>query len=523
MKKFDLEHEKENSMVSLLIIGGAVIIVLILAFWGMKYALGKLKSDSMDTVSNQKLTESEYLTENGKIESSNESSDLAGDDIAVSGSDEQLRDGQDSTEQSSPVKSILLSSDVEMVAKECTGIDVSKYQGVINWKKVADSGVEFAIIRVGFRTSDTGEIIEDVYARYNLQEACANGIKVGAYFFSTAVNEQEAEEEAEWVNELIKQYEITYPVAYNCEGYHTEGSRQAFLSNEERTDIAVAFLNRIYDFGYTPMFYASKTEMTGNQDWNMDAIENRFLVWMSWYSEAAYSQNQKPDYDGDYAIWQYTGQGSMNGIKNTVDQNVAYIGYESVAAAHDPNKPETVRPDYEATMEFAVVNYEATAKDETNLRDIPDQSEESQVMYTLKNGELVTVTGVSDSGWARVIFSGNTYYAVANLLTTDFTPVSPSSNDQPADEPVVQEQVSLNDDGIKTVFTDCNETVTPKIEVNLRKLPSVTNPDATVVATIKNGEYVTRTGYNSDYGWSRVEYNGQTLYCVSSYLWVVSQ
>ena len=86
---------------------------------------------------------------------------------------------------------------------------------------------------------------------------------------------------------------------------------------------------------------------------------------------------------------------------------------------------------------------------------------------------------------------------------------------------VKPQEVVSEDDGTKTVFTACNEQVTPKIEVNLRTLPSVTNPDATVVATIKAGEVVTRTGINTDVGWSRVEYNGQTLYCVSSYVYVV--
>ena len=75
-----------------------------------------------------------------------------------------------------------------------------------------------------------------------------------------------------------------------------------------------------------------------------------------------------------------------------------------------------------------------------------------------------------------------------------------------------------SEDGMKTKIMESNDTVTAKIEVNLRALPSVTNPDATVVATIKNGETVTRTGINEEFGWSRVEYNGQTLYCVTSYL-----
>ena len=98
------------------------------------------------------------------------------------------------------------------------------------------------------------------------------------------------------------------------------------------------------------------------------------------------------------------------------------------------------------------------------------------------------------------------YYAISNYLTTDMNYVVPGQDG------------SGSGDGLKTKFKECNDTVTAKIEVNLRALPSVTNPDATVVATIKNGETVTRTGINEEFGWSRVEYNGQTLYCVTSYL-----
>ncbi|MBQ8246355.1 MAG: hypothetical protein IJZ42_04415 [Lachnospiraceae bacterium] len=158
-------------------------------------------------------------------------------------------------------------------------------------------------------------------------------------------------------------------------------------------------------------------------------------------------------------------------------------------------------------MVFSPVQETVTAKDVTNLRDIPSQGEDSTVMLTLQNGQTATRIGVSDKGWSKLEYNGETYYAISNYLTTDLT--------------VKPQEVVSEDDGIKTVFTACNEQVTPKIEVNLRTLPSVTNPDATVVATIKAGEVVTRTGINTDVGWSRVEYNGQTLYCVSSYVYVV--
>lgn len=158
-------------------------------------------------------------------------------------------------------------------------------------------------------------------------------------------------------------------------------------------------------------------------------------------------------------------------------------------------------------MVFSPVQETVTAKDATNLRDIPSQGEDSTVMLTLQNGQTATRIGVSDKGWSKLEYNGETYYAISNYLTTDLT--------------VKPQEVVPEDDGIKTVFTACNEPVTPKIEVNLRTLPSVTNPDATVVVTLKAGEVVTRTGINTDVGWSRVEYNGQTLYCVSSYVYVV--
>jgi uncharacterized protein YgiM (DUF1202 family) len=162
-------------------------------------------------------------------------------------------------------------------------------------------------------------------------------------------------------------------------------------------------------------------------------------------------------------------------------------------------------------MNFTEVNETVTAKDTTNLRDIPSQGSDSTVLATLKNGETATRTGTSTSGWSRLEYNGQTYYAVSSYLTTDLSAPVQSQNTT----------AEGSGDGLKTKFTDCQDQVTAKIEVNLRALPSVTNPDATVVAVLRNGETVTRTGINTDYGWSRVDYNGQTLYCITSYLSVV--
>lgn len=176
---------------------------------------------------------------------------------------------------------------------------------------------------------------------------------------------------------------------------------------------------------------------------------------------------------------------------------------EVPVATQEPEATE--EPSY-VSMVFAEVNESVTAKDATNLRNVPSQGEGSQVMTVLRNGQVAARVGVSETGWSKLEYNGETYYAVSSLLTTDLTVKS---------EP--------EDDGIKTVFTECNEKVCPKIEVNLRTLPSVTNPESQVVVTIRHGDIVTRTGINTDVGWSRVEYGGQVLYCVSSYVYVVEE
>lgn len=405
------------------------------------------------------------------------------------------------------VPTVLSAEAVPELSGRSLGIDVSKFQGTIDWRQAADSGIEFAMVRVGYRTLETGEICEDTNARYNLQEAQANGLKVGAYFFSTAVTEEEAWAEADWVADLIAQYQITYPVAYNCEGFTNPKSRQYELTQSERTDIADAFLKRIYERGYTPMFYAAKNEMEGDAQWDTSRLRQSYKLWMAWYPDGIAPTDEGADsYADGYAMWQYTNKGSVAGVPEPVDVNVAYFTYEGTADAKSDLAPESAEADVEAMMRFTEVNEVVTAKEKTNLRDIPSQGADSTVQAALANGETATRTGVSDSGWSRIVYNGQTYYAVSNYLTTDLNYRMPY--DAPADQ----------GDGLKTKFTAVNDSVTAKIEVNLRTMPSVTHPDSAVAAVLHNGETVTRTGINEEYGWSRVEYNGQTLYCISSYL-----
>ena len=395
------------------------------------------------------------------------------------------------------------------------GIDVSKFQGTIDWSQVASSGVNFAMVRVGYRDSSTGEIKEDTNAKYNMQEAEKYGIKIGAYFFSTAISEDEAVEEANWVTNYIAQYPITYPVGYNCEGFEKSTSRQYNLTKTDRSNIAMAFLGQIYNGGYTPIFYASKNELAGDAKWNTSTIQQKYKIWMAWYNQDTSNIANGPAYDGQCAMWQYTNAGTVAGIPKAVDVDVAYFGYDGTETAKDTSERATATADVEALMKFDSVEETVTAKNTTNLRDKPSQGADSTVKVTLTNGQTATRTGVSSSGWSRVTYNGNTYYAVSSYLTTDLS--APAQTTQPAQEQAAAETTS----GFRTKFTDCNELVTAKELVNLRNKPSVTDADSQVVATLTAGATATRTGYNSEYGWSRVEYNGQVLYCVSSYIKVV--
>ena len=388
------------------------------------------------------------------------------------------------------------------------GIDVAKYQGTIDWQQVAASGVDFVMVRVGNRTQETGLITEDSNAKYNMQEATKYGIKVGVYFFSTAISKEEALEEADWVADYISKYQITYPVVYNCEGFENPENRQYSLTKTQRTDFAISFLERIKEHGYTPMFYAAKGELEGDAKWETSRLEGKYKIWVAQYPNTPYPITPNSSYMGQHAMWQYTNQGTVPGIKKAVDMNVAYFGYRSAENAQDSETPEHVEADVEALLNFIEVNETVTAKEKTNLRNIPSQDTDSMVMYTLTNGEVVTRTGISDSGWSRVILNGNVYYAVSSYLTTDLSYQPSVSVPEP-------------DDGVQTTFTAVDELVTAKELINLRTLPSVTHPDAQVVAQVANGEVIRRTGINTDVGWSRVEYNGQILYCVSSYLTIV--
>ena len=274
------------------------------------------------------------------------------------------------------------------------------------------------------------------------------------------------------------------------------------MSKQERTDAALAFLAAIERLGYEGMFYASKGDMEFDNRWETTRIEGKYKIWVAQYPAEPYPLAEASSYAQKHHMWQYSTTGTVPGISLPVDMNVAYFGYDGIEPAKDKTPPQEAEADIEAMMDFTPVSEEVTAKDETNLRDIPSQGEDSQVMRTLRNGEIAKRVAISSSGWSKVVFEEEIYYAVSSYLTTDLS-AKPAETEE--------------DDGIQTQFTPVNESVTAKKLVNLRKLPSVEHEDATVIAQLKHGDVAVRTGV-SDNGWSKLTYQGQTCYAVTSYL-----
>lgn len=388
------------------------------------------------------------------------------------------------------------------------GIDVARYQGTIDWNEVAQADVDFAMIRVGYRTMVDGVITEDSNGRYNLQEATSAEIPVGVYFFSTAITEEEAREEAAWVADMIEGYPITYPVVYDCENFNDPDSRQYGMSKRERTDVALAFLEAIEKKEYEGMFYASKGDMESENHWLMSEIEDEYKVWVAQYPAKPYPETPESSYQGTHHMWQYATDGSISGISQPVDLNIAYFGYDGIEPAKSDERPAEVKPDIEALLDFKEVNEQVTAKEETNLRNIPSQDIDSIVLRTLKNGEIARRIAISSSGWSKVVYEDVVYYAVSSYLTTD---VKYGYDTQ------IEVSAEINADDIQTQFNNTNQKVTAKDVVNLRSLPSVEHEDCEIIAQLKNGDEALCIG-NSDNGWSKLIYRGTTCYAITSYL-----
>ena len=195
-----------------------------------------------------------------------------------------------------------------------TGIDVSVFQGEIDWEAVKADGVDFAIIRLGYRGSSDGHLYLDKCFKKNIKGAKKAGLDIGVYFFSQATTPEEAIEEARFVLKKIRGKGVNYPIAFDMEPIDgTE--RAADLTVKEKTEIADAFCQVIKRNGYTPVIY-------GNPQWLYGHIDLSYLTeYDTWLAHYAHTTH----YEQPFKMWQYTDSGNVAGIDGAVDMNLYFI------------------------------------------------------------------------------------------------------------------------------------------------------------------------------------------------------
>ncbi len=411
------------------------------------------------------------------------------------------------TDSSEPKETLLLkttqdnaTSSVPMETKETQepfslpevlahGIDVSKWQGKIDWAAVKASGVDFAMIRLG-SVGECGQMEVDEYAVYNLQQAEKNGVLAGVYVFSGAETSQEAKAEADWVLSQIAGFAISYPVVLDWE----MGNGKEEICASARTDLALVFLEVIREAGYEAMLYAPLLEFENPTLWQADRILNAFPVWVARYTDSVPPDATYPPSTRRYAMWQYTDRGSVSGIKGNVDRNFAYFSASFTHAkdASQSGGEVTLYEEFE-NQTFSLLSQQMTAKQVVNLRSAP--STESEILGQLEQGQWLLCTGKSNLGWARLELNGRSVYAIYSYLSTE---LGKDSGGEAAPHS----------------FQSVREEVTAKEEVNLRAAPS---EDAEIVGKLVHGEILIRTGLG-DRGWDRLQYGEQTVYAVHSFL-----
>lgn len=197
------------------------------------------------------------------------------------------------------------------------GVDVSKNQDYIDFVKVKKAGIQFVMIRAGARGYGTGNLIVDEYFSDNLKRATDAGLAVGVYFYSQAVTEDEAVEEANLVLQNLGEYKISYPIAFEMELITNDTARTDGLRKADRTKIAKAFLKTIADKGY-------KTALYGNKEWLIKEVDmSKLTAYDVWLTQPG----DIPDYPYKFTMWQYDTKGTVDGISGYVNLNVSFVDY----------------------------------------------------------------------------------------------------------------------------------------------------------------------------------------------------
>lgn len=390
------------------------------------------------------------------------------------------------------------------VAGMSFGIDVSHHQGKIDWNQVAQSGVKFAIIRVGYRSRDTGTIYEDREAANNLKGALAAGLKVGVYFFSQAINEFEAVEEASWVANYISKYQITYPVVYDLEYIGQYRTAAAGVTKSQRTDYAIAFMETIKSEGYTPMMYASKNGYAVN--WETARLSNRYKIWVAQYPGNVNPSTDKSSYTGKHAMWQYTDKGKVPGIKTSVDMDVAYFDYAGTPSSSIQSVKILVKDKDGNPVPGVTVQLVGTEMSSA----VTSGSGYAEFNYVAFGDYQLKIGGVP-AGYKKPSKTVNLNFSKYAAEYVDNTSFVLEKGDDNSPEFIVGDEVfkRVNEDVIVTANS-----------LNLRLEPRVAGD--TQFTLVTKGTKLKRIGIGNG-KWSAVEYKGRTLYCYTQYLKVAGE
>ncbi|MDE7446019.1 MAG: hypothetical protein K2N15_10025 [Lachnospiraceae bacterium] len=198
------------------------------------------------------------------------------------------------------------------------GVDLSKNNGEIDFEALKNAGVDFVMLRLGSRGYETGLVTLDENFVSNITKAQSAGLEVGVYFFSQAVNEEEAAEEAEFVISNLVPYRISYPVAFDMEYISNDDSRIDTLDEEQKTKIAEAFLSRIEREGYRPILYGSKNWLLG--ELMPDKLLKKYDVWLN-------DQASIPDYPYQFKMWKYSASQKVDGVGGTASYTISFVDY----------------------------------------------------------------------------------------------------------------------------------------------------------------------------------------------------
>lgn len=206
------------------------------------------------------------------------------------------------------------------------GIDLSKYQGTVDWEKVKNSGVEFAMIRMGVRGYSSGTVVMDEKFVENMEGATKNGIDIGIYFYSQATTPIEAIEEANYAVAAAAPYKLTYPIVFYTENIANDSARTDNLTKTELTDIAIAFCDTVKGYGYKSMICGSKQRLSTSME--LTRLSN-YDVWLI---DVPYNGEGKKltvsEYPYQYAMWQYSATGKVDGISGNADLDISFVDYK---------------------------------------------------------------------------------------------------------------------------------------------------------------------------------------------------